>query len=247
MSELDRFDKEAAEMLPCWYRPADYCTELPGCASPCWACQYRPAVADRLRADGAEIERLKESESNADVLREIIDKYDRDLRVKRIEADNLGSELAQLRAEIERLRAEIVYERERNANNVSIAEAELAQLRAKLELLGAGERQASDAFWAMCCAVDGRPIPEGNSFTAWVIEAKELRAERDALRAQLRAQLAEVPLVAAVREKLAEAEKRGMERALKIAREIVGNKKWSNQTDYATLIDMAIRAAMGER
>lgn len=190
MSELDRFDKEAAEMLPCWYRPADYCTELPGCASPCWACQYRPAVADRLRADGAEIERLKESESNADVLREIIDKYDRDLRVKRIEADNLGSELAQLRAEIERLKAQNIYEQERNAINVSGTAYELAQLRA---------------------------------------------------------QLVEVPLVAAVREKLADAEKRGMERALKIAREIVGNKKWSNQTDYATLIDMAIRAAMGER
>jgi hypothetical protein len=56
MSEPDKFDDEAAEMLPCVR--AD-CQTLGHHFASCPAF-YRPASAARLRADGLEIERLQE-------------------------------------------------------------------------------------------------------------------------------------------------------------------------------------------
>ena len=86
MSEPDKYLKDA-EALVGWSSRAN-------------------VVAARLRSDGAEIERLKEHESDADALRELIDKYDRDLRVKRIENDNLGTEISQLRAQLAETQAD---------------------------------------------------------------------------------------------------------------------------------------------
>ena len=113
MSEPDKYDKEAAEMLPCIYlgcatlRFAEHINSCPAF--------HRPAVAASLRANGQEIERLKYELS---VIGDMAVTDWNDGVVSRVDtavptvpetyADARRAELAQnaqLRAEIERLKS----------------------------------------------------------------------------------------------------------------------------------------------
>ena len=96
MSKPDRFDKEAAEMLPCRYLTCDH-VEFRDHVSVCPA-NYRQDVAARLRKDGAEVSRAYD----------LVSVKAAETADARLEILELQAELAQLRAQLTTLHGKII-------------------------------------------------------------------------------------------------------------------------------------------
>ena len=109
MMEADRFDKEAAELVSCLYLSCDH-VEFRRHINVCPA-NYRPAVAARLRKDGAEIERLKLMERSG-------------LQLANSLITELQAEVANLRAQLAALHGKIM--------NLEVDEAHSANFSYKL-------------------------------------------------------------------------------------------------------------------
>jgi hypothetical protein len=121
--------------------------------------------------------------------------------------------------------------------------AKLDAANAKIERLKAGYRATGFEGWPCPgCAYKGGVFI---SHCALHAEIEQLQAELRDERGLTDENYSKIELERnALKAQIATAEKRGMERAIDIACEMVGSKMWSNQISYATLIEKAIRADM---